>query len=588
MKRKSDATAIKPPTKQAKLYSASSATEATEDKVDLFCHENIGSSPPYEERKDLGTPMIEMVTGVGVTGQIARMETSRADTVNFLIKFCQDHRLGDTVLFRAVRFLDMMLFETSMRIMPGNTDIYGCTCLALVLKLQENPIDLRKFLHHFMVGVKHNKLQVKNLFKALKDADRDVSCCLQSKVLNVDSPHELLDPTARDQTTMYFLEIMMQDSSVYRRYSYREILDAVREIKNQYPAGVVRSWAAVELLQLLQGGAKIPATAIKHQNTIKPLRFGQMTAQVTPLALRPSIFTTFCDIGCAFINRSEYKNIKKLKEGAYGKVYLVEKKGTRQRFVIKDEENTDPKFGVPKTVLYEAACLAKLGVHTNIVTSYGMFIDPSTGTSSLVLERMDHDLYDHYRMYKLRLEHIKAYLKQILQGVAHIHVNGVIHRDLKPQNILYRNSDKSIKIADFGLAVRSQDRREMAVQTLWYRAPEVLLGDHNYGTAIDIWSVGCIFAEIAEKCPLFPHDREGQTLIAIFQRLGKPRELNAVYGHLTDWEWLGRFIKQPTALTALNIPILGPEGNDLLNKMLDLNPRTRITAEQALRHPFFG
>ena len=121
---------------------------------------------------------------------------------------------------------------------------------------------------------------------------------------------------------------------------------------------------------------------------------------------------------------------------------------------------------------------------------------------------------------------VKSYLWQLLQGISHCHAHRVLHRDLKPQNLLI-DKNGNIKLADFGLArsislpIRTYTHE---VVTLWYRAPEILMGSRLYGPAVDIWSIGCIFSEMATKRALFPGDSEIDQLFRIFRTLGTPNE----------------------------------------------------------------
>lgn len=121
---------------------------------------------------------------------------------------------------------------------------------------------------------------------------------------------------------------------------------------------------------------------------------------------------------------------------------------------------------------------------------------------------------------------VKSYLWQLLQGISHCHSHRVLHRDLKPQNLLIDRMG-NIKLADFGLArsislpIRTYTHE---VVTLWYRAPEILMGSRLYGPAVDVWSIGCIFVEMATKRALFPGDSEIDQLFRIFRTLGTPNE----------------------------------------------------------------
>jgi serine/threonine protein kinase len=161
---------------------------------------------------------------------------------------------------------------------------------------------------------------------------------------------------------------------------------------------------------------------------------------------------------------------------------------------------------------------------------------------------------------------------------------------MKPQNLLVeRNSDK-IKLADFGLSRPygnwNNHTYTHEVVTLWYRAPEILLGIQHYSTPIDVWSIGCIFAELITTQPLFPADSEIDQMYKIFQALGTPDETNwpgvskLPYYQVTFPKWQGNNLRS-------TIPQLDDLGLDLLKRMLTYSPSERITAKQALLHPFF-
>lgn len=189
---------------------------------------------------------------------------------------------------------------------------------------------------------------------------------------------------------------------------------------------------------------------------------------------------------------------------------------------------------------------------------------------------------------------IQKIIYQILSGIADCHVKRIIHRDLKPANILidkngktWLNSD-TVKIADFGLArtysipVRPYSSE---VVTLWYRAPEIILGSLEYSTPIDIWAIGCIFVEIVTKKPLFEGDSEIDQLYRIFRILGTPNEENwPGVSSLRDYKsTFPNWQANPIQSVVANLN-LDPLGIDLLNRMLKYDPNHRITAKAALQH----
>ncbi|XP_014387231.1 PREDICTED: cyclin-dependent kinase 3, partial [Myotis brandtii] len=184
---------------------------------------------------------------------------------------------------------------------------------------------------------------------------------------------------------------------------------------------------------------------------------------------------------------------------------------------------------------------------------------------------------------------LQSYLFQLLQGVNFCHAHRVIHRDLKPQNLLI-NELGAIKLADFGLArafgvpLRTYTHE---VVTLWYRAPEILLGSKFYSTAVDIWSIGCIFAEMVTCKALFPGDSEIDQLFRIFRTLGTPSE--ATWPGVTQLpDYKGSFPKWTRKGLEDVVPNLEPEGKDLLQQLLQYDPSQRISAKGALAHPYFS
>jgi cell division cycle 2-like len=186
----------------------------------------------------------------------------------------------------------------------------------------------------------------------------------------------------------------------------------------------------------------------------------------------------------------------------------------------------------------------------------------------------------------------KRILFQLTSGVAYLHENWILHRDLKTSNLLLNNRGQ-LKIADFGMARYVGDpppKLTQLVVTLWYRAPELLLGAKTYGEAVDMWSVGCIFAEILLRDPLLQGGNEVEQLSKIFELCGVP----------TEESWPGfrrlpnaRSLRLPkTSLAAGSVirakfPFLTSAGCALLNDLLALNPATRPSAKEVLQHEYF-
>jgi len=208
---------------------------------------------------------------------------------------------------------------------------------------------------------------------------------------------------------------------------------------------------------------------------------------------------------------------------------------------------------------------------------------------------METDLYKTiYSANRLTDEHMQYFIYQILCGLHYIHSAGVIHRDLKPSNVLL-NGDCRAKICDFGLARVMDPEQDHAgmlteyVATRWYRAPEVMLNAKNYTSALDMWSIGCILAEMLGNKAVFPGKNYVDQLSKIFEIMGTPRgdDLKCIQSERPREYVLKLPFKAKQPLEKM-FPDADQLVLDLLDKLLCFDPSKRLTASESLAHPYFG
>ncbi|KII63314.1 Cyclin-dependent kinase 1 [Thelohanellus kitauei] len=285
----------------------------------------------------------------------------------------------------------------------------------------------------------------------------------------------------------------------------------------------------------------------------------------------------------------DYKRTEKLGEGTYGVVYKAINLRTRQVVAMKKIRVETQDEGVPSTAIREISALRELNGHPNIVKLLNV-IQTKPLKLYMVFEYMDFDLKKYLQSVNfVEPLLIKSYMCQLLRAVDFCHARRVVHRDLKPQNLLI-DTEGIIKVADFGLArafgvpIRPYTHE---VVTLWYRCPEVLMGSIKYDTAIDTWSLGCILGEMATTVPIFHGDSEIDQLYRIFRILGTPDEkIWSDISMLPDFQ--SSFPKWQSIDMSEQLSLLGPNGIDLFKKLLIYDPSKRISARQALIHPYFS
>ncbi|KAH7321935.1 kinase-like domain-containing protein [Rhexocercosporidium sp. MPI-PUGE-AT-0058] len=292
----------------------------------------------------------------------------------------------------------------------------------------------------------------------------------------------------------------------------------------------------------------------------------------------------------------DYEKLNDIEEGAYGWVSRARDTRTGEVVALKRLKMDNAQDGIPVTGLREIQTLRDCR-HANIVGLREVVVGEDTRKIEnifLVLDFLEHDL-------KTLLEEmpepfltseIKTLLLQLTSGVSYLHNTWILHRDLKTSNLLLNNRGQ-LKIADFGMARyfgSPSPKLTQLVVTLWYRAPELLLGAERYGTGVDMWSVGCIFGELLTKEPLLQGKNEVDELSKIFELCGIP----------TEESWPGfkrlpnaRSLKLPKnpithgSVLRAKFPFLTSAGASLLTGLLSLNPEKRPSAQEMLDHAFF-
>ncbi|XP_036892926.1 cyclin-dependent kinase 9 [Sturnira hondurensis] len=320
-------------------------------------------------------------------------------------------------------------------------------------------------------------------------------------------------------------------------------------------------------------------------------------------ALGAAMAKQYDSVECPFCDEvTKYEKLAKIGQGTFGEVFKAKHRLTGQKVALKKVLMENEKEGFPITALREIKILQLLK-HENVVNLIEICRTKASpynrckGSIYLVFDFCEHDLAGLLSnvLVKFTLSEIKRVMQMLLNGLYYIHRNKILHRDMKAANVLITR-DGVLKLADFGLArafslaKNSQPNRYTnRVVTLWYRPPELLLGERDYGPPIDLWGAGCIMAEMWTRSPIMQGNTEQHQLALISQLCGSITP--EVWPNVDKYELFEKLDlvkgQKRKVKDRLKAYVRDPYALDLIDKLLVLDPAQRIDSDDALNHDFF-
>ena len=381
-------------------------------------------------------------------------------------------------------------------------------------------------------------------------------------------------------------------------------------------AAAVQQWkkALAELPSTNPPSPRVPAQAA---NDLLRQVLLQQTAEAAAAATMPSpprpapevsdTSRTYDLSGRTFVAPKRYELTKVMGQGAYGLICAARDTTTGEAVAIKKVARAFDDAVHARDVLREIKLLRHFD-HENVLALHDVLLPDDQRIDGwhdvyLVTELFESDLDKIIRSSQhLSDDHVQCFTYQILRGLKAVHSANVLHRDLKPGNVLV-NKNCDLRIADFGMArgadfgddvskEYSKQHLTEYVATRWYRAPELLVQNENYGPAVDVWSVGCILAELLGRKPLFPGRDALQQLQVIVATLGAPTEDDL---SMVASDQAAAYVRKVTAKSGgtavpldARFPAANPKAVALLQRMLVFDPRKRITAAEALESEYLA